>query len=292
MIKSMTGYGRGENQHESKSFTVEIRSVNHRFGEVVIRLPKYYIALEDRIRKLILGRVSRGRLDVFITVDDSGSENKSIRVDKGLAMAYYNALEELRETIGIEGKPSLIDISRFSDVIRLEEVQEDIEKLWPFFKTAVSDALGQLIDMRTTEGLRLREDLLKRVGRLEEYTSAIGERAPLVVNEYKEKLKTRINELLTDVEIDETRLIVETAVFADRSSITEELVRLRSHFKELRATMDMEESVGRKLDFLVQELNREFNTIGSKANDLEISSTVIKAKSEVEKIREQVQNIE
>lgn len=292
MIKSMTGYGRGENLQESKSFTVEIRSVNHRFSEVVIRLPKYYIALEDRIRKLILERVARGRLDVFITVDDKGNENKSIRVDKGLAMAYYNALEELRETIGIEGKPSIIDIARFSDVISLEEVQDDLEAIWPQLKSAVEDAVGQLIHMRSTEGIRLREDLLKRTGRLEEYTSIIAERAPLVVNEYKEKLRTRINELISDVEIDETRLAVETAVFADRSNVTEELVRLRSHFQEIKNTMDMEEAVGRKLDFLVQELNREFNTIGSKSNDLEISSTVIKAKSEVEKIREQVQNIE
>lgn len=292
MIKSMTGYGRGEKQQEGKSFMVEIRSVNHRFSEVVIRLPKYYLALEDRIRKVILERIGRGRLDVFVTVDDKGNANKTIRVDKGLAMAYHSALEEIAETVGIDGKLGLMDIARFPDVVSLEEVQEDLEEIWPALKYAVDEAMDKLVQMRTTEGQRLQNDLLKRVVRLEEYTESISGRAPLVVVEYKERLHQRIKELLSEVEIDESRLAVEVAVFADRSNVTEELVRLRSHFQEIKNTMDMDEAVGRKLDFLVQELNREFNTIGSKANNIEISSVVIKAKSEVEKIREQVQNIE
>ncbi|MHB9095709.1 MAG: YicC/YloC family endoribonuclease [Eubacteriales bacterium] len=292
MTKSMTGYGRGESEQEGKFFTVEIRSVNHRFCEVVIRLPKYYAALEDRIRKLIQDRVSRGRLDVFFTVEDHGKGNKSIRVDKDLAMAYYSALEELRETIGAEGKLGIIDIARLPDVIALEETQDDLEQLWPAMSQAVEQALDKLLEMRGTEGLRLKEDMLKRVDLLEEYTVGISERAPSVVVEYKEKLEARLKELAADIEIDESRLAVELAIFADRSSITEELVRLRSHFQEIRSTMNSNEAVGRKLDFLVQELNREFNTIGSKSNNLNISSTVIKAKSEVEKIREQVQNIE
>lgn len=292
MIKSMTGYGRGEKLQEGKSFNVEIRSVNHRFSEVVVRLPKYYLALEDRVRKVILESVARGRLDVFVTVDDKGNSNKTIRVDKGLAMAYYSALEEIRETVGSDGNPGLMDIARFPDVVSLEEVQEDLEELWPALKQAVEDAMEKLMQMRTTEGQRLQTDLLKRVARLEEYTESISGRAPLVVVEYKEKLHQRLKELLGEVQIDESRLAVEVAVFADRSNVTEELVRLRSHFQEIKNTLDMDEAVGRKLDFLVQELNREFNTIGSKSNNLEISSIVIKAKSEVEKIREQVQNIE
>ncbi|MFA5881750.1 MAG: YicC/YloC family endoribonuclease [Eubacteriales bacterium] len=292
MTKSMTGYGRGEIEVEGKSFTVEIRSVNHRFCEVVIRLPKYYLALEDRIRKLIQESVSRGRLDVFVTLDDHGKRNKSIRVDKELAMAYYSALEELRETIGIEGKPEIINIAMFPDVVVLEELPEDLERLWPALSSAVGEAVGGLMQMRATEGQRLQEDLVKRVARLKEYTEEISLRAPTVVAEYREKLRTRLKELAVDVEIDETRLAVELAIFADRSSISEELVRLRSHFQEVTNTLDLDEAAGRKLDFLVQELNREFNTIGSKSNDLNISSTVIKAKSEVEKIREQVQNIE
>lgn len=292
MIKSMTGYGRGDSEKEGKSFTVEMRSVNHRFCEVVIRLPKYYVALEDRIRKVIQEKVFRGRLDVFITVDERGRGNKSVRVDKDLAIAYYNALEDLRETIGIDGKVKITDVARYPDVINLEEVQEDIEQTWPSLKQAVDSALEQLVNMRSTEGQRLCVDLKKRVAKLAEYTEEISSRSPSVVAEYKDKLQSRIKELAADIDIDENRLAVELAIFADRSSITEELVRLRSHFLETNNSMDLEEAVGRKLDFLVQELNREFNTIGSKSNDLSISSIVINAKSEVEKIREQVQNIE
>ncbi len=292
MIKSMTGYGRGESENEGKSFTVEIRSVNHRFCEVVIRVPKYYVALEDRIRKLVQERIARGRLDIFVTVNDLGSGSKTIRVDKDLAMAYYNALEELRESIGIDGKPGIIDLARLPDVILLEEVQEDLDRLWPTLGEAVENALASLIEMRSTEGQRLKEDLLKRISKLSEYSEDIYRRAPLVVHEYREKLQNRLKELAVEIDIDEGRLAAEIALFADKSNISEELVRLKSHLEEMRNTMDAEDQVGRKLDFLVQELNREFNTIGSKANDLEISSLVIKAKSEVEKIREQVQNIE
>jgi len=292
MVKSMTGYGRGENETQEKAFTVEIKSVNHRFCEVVVRMPKYYIALEDRIRKLIQEYVSRGRLDVFINVSDRGRGNKSIQVDKDLAMAYYSALEELGGTLGISGKPGIIDIARLPDVIITEDVQEDLDIIWPVLQKAVEEAVEKIVEMRSTEGGRLREDLLMRTGRLEEYTETITGRAPAVVSEYREKLKTRLKELDAEVDIDEARLASELAVFADRSNISEELVRLRSHFEELRTTMSQNEPAGRKLDFLVQELNREFNTIGSKANDVNITSMVIKAKSEVEKIREQVQNIE
>jgi len=255
-------------------------------------MPKYYTALEDRTRKLIQERVSRGRLDVFVNVSDRGTGNKSIQVDKELAMAYYSALEELRETIGIDGKPGIVDIARLPDVILLEEVQEDLDQVWPVLNRALDEALGQLTEMRGTEGQRLMKDQIKRVARLEDYTEEIALRAPSVVQEYQEKLHTRIKELASGIEVDENRLATEVALFADKSSISEELVRLRSHFRELRSTMDLDEPVGRKLDFLVQELNREFNTIGSKSNDTMISSLVIKAKSEVEKIREQVQNIE
>jgi len=233
MIKSMTGYGRGENETEAKFFNVEIRSVNHRFCEVVVRLPKYYVALEDRIRKQIQERVSRGRLDVFVTVENQGQGTKSIRVDKDLGIAYYSALEELREAIGIEGKPAIIEIARLPDVISLEEVKDDLEQLWPALSQAVEQALSQLVEMRTTEGQRLSRDLHKRVARLEEYTEDIANRAPFVVAEYKEKLHQRLKELVPDVEIDENRMAAELAIFADRCSISEELVRLRSHFQEI-----------------------------------------------------------
>ncbi|WP_418790504.1 YicC/YloC family endoribonuclease [Phosphitispora sp. TUW77] len=292
MVKSMTGYGRGENETQEKAFTVEIRSVNHRFCEVVVRMPKYYIALEDRIRKLIQEYVSRGRLDVFVNVSDRGRGKKTIQVDKDLAMAYYNALRELGESLGIVDKPGIIDIARLPDVILMEDIQDDLDIIWPVLQKAVEEAVENIVEMRSTEGLRLREDLLMRIGRLEQYTETITGRAPAVVSEFRDKLKTRLKELDEAIDIDEARLASELAVFADRSNISEELVRLRSHFTELRATLSQDEPAGRKLDFLVQELNREFNTIGSKANDAAISSIIITAKSEVEKIREQVQNIE
>ena len=292
MIKSMTGYGRGEDEHNGKTFTVELKSVNHRYCEVVIRLPKYYLALEDKIRKVIVENVSRGRLDVFVTVDSHGSGDKSIQVDKELALAYYRALEDLGETIGIKGKPGIIDMARLPEVIVLEELPANLEELWPTLNSALEQALGNLVEMRSSEGMRLSQDLLMRVARLEEYTEAIAERAPLVVVEYRDKLRARLKELAAEVEIDQARLAAELAIFADKSNISEELVRLRSHYQEMKNTIGLDEAMGRKLDFLVQELNREFNTIGSKSNNLEISSLVIKAKSEVEKVREQVQNIE
>lgn len=292
MIRSMTGYGRGEKDINGRTFSVEMRSVNHRFAEVVIRLPKYYLALEDRVRKQIQERILRGRVDVFVNVASHGQSGKSIQVDKDLAMAYYNALEELRETIGIDGKLSVTDIARLPDVIVMEEVQEDLEAIWPNLTMAVEDALAQLVEMRTTEGERLQEDLFKRVDRLAEYTEVIAQRAPDMVLEHREKLLTRLKELEAEIQVDEGRLALEIALFADRSSITEELVRLRSHFHEFRNTVTLNESIGRKMDFLIQEFNREYNTIGSKSNDMHISAMVIKAKTEVEKIREQVQNIE
>ncbi len=292
MTKSMTGYGKGQGETEGKSLTVEIRSVNHRFCDIVIRLPKYYLALEDRIRKLVQECVDRGRVDVYVTVDDRSKGNKTVRVDQGLAAAYYNALEELRAAIGIKGKPGIMEIASFPDVIVLEEVPDDLDQVWPGIAQAVGEALGQLTEMRVAEGRRLKEDILKRVARLVEYTAEISDCAPSVVLEYREKLRLRLAELAAGLEIDEQRLAMELAVFADRSNISEELVRLRSHFQEILDTLKLTAAVGRKLDFLIQELNRELNTIGSKSNDLKISSLVIKAKSEVEKIREQVQNIE
>jgi uncharacterized protein (TIGR00255 family) len=292
MLKSMTGYGRGESTSESKSFIVEIKSVNHRYCEVVIRLPRFYAAVEDRIRKSIQENVSRGRLDVFVTVENHGMGNKSIQVDKELAMAYYKSLKELGETLGIDGIPRVIEIARLPEVIILEEVKDILEELWPMLHNAVKDAADQLVVMRTAEGQRLKEDFIRRLERLAGFTEEISRHAPTVVQEYREKLYVRIKDICSDIPVDENRLAAEVAIFADRSSISEELVRLRSHFQEMKSTLDLDEAVGRKLDFLVQELNREFNTIGSKSNDLNISSAVINAKSEVEKIREQVQNIE
>jgi uncharacterized protein (TIGR00255 family) len=293
MVMSMTGYGRGEACDETKSFTVEIRSVNHRFCEVVTRMPKSYAALEDRVRKAIQEQISRGRLDVFITVGkfDSG-KNKSVTVDKDLALVYYNALRDLAEATGAAADIGVTELARMPDVLVLEEKQEDLEAVWSVMLAAVRQATESLVTMRQEEGRRLAQDILHRIDKIEQFNNDIAVRAPLVVEDYRERLRQRVQELLGDVEIDEARLASEVAFFADRGNITEEIVRLRSHFKQVRETVKVPEPVGRKLDFLVQELNREVNTIGSKANDSQIANLVIAAKSEIEKIREQVQNIE
>lgn len=289
----MTGYGRGEAGTEAKGFIVEIRSVNHRFCEVVTRLPKSYAALEDRVRKTIQEKISRGRLDVFVTVSnfDCG-KNKSVAVDKELAQAYFNALQELADAVGTAGSVSAVELARLPDVLVLEEKQEDLEDVWVAMLAAVQQATDSLVAMREQEGRRLAEDTLHRIDLIEQLNNEISERAPLVVEDYRERMRQRIQELLGDVELDENRLATEVAFFADRGNITEEIVRLRSHFKQIREAVQAPEPVGRKLDFLVQELNREVNTIGSKANDTQIATRVIAAKSEIEKIREQVQNIE
>lgn len=292
MISSMTGFGRGESQDEIKKFIVEIKSVNHRYSEIVIRMPKFYSSLEDRIRKVVQQKVARGRVDVFINFEEIGSKNKQVKVDKDLAVAYYNALGVLKETIGEDSKISVMNIAGFPDVIKIEEAEDDLEEIWQVLEKALVKAVSQLVEMRRVEGERLTKDLLGRVDTVDSINQEITKRSPIVVEEYRERLANRMKELLGDLNVDESRIANEVAFFADRCSITEENVRLKSHLEQVRESLKADESVGRKLDFLVQEINREINTIGSKANDLEISNKVIEAKSEVEKIREQVQNIE
>ncbi|HEX3031758.1 MAG TPA: YicC/YloC family endoribonuclease [Bacillota bacterium] len=292
MTQSMTGYGRGEQTGAGKRFSVEIKSVNHRYGEVVIRQPRQLAPLEDGARKLLLERVSRGRLDVFVSLEEDGEASKVVKVDKGLALAYYNALKELEELVGSGVTMDYRSIPKFPEVVRVEVAEDDLDQLWAVYKSALEQAIGQLITMRGVEGAKLREDLLGRAAQIEAWAGEIAERAPLVVDAYREKLLQRIHNQLPDITIDETRLATEVAMFADRCSITEELVRLNSHLDQLRKSLALTEPVGRKLDFLVQEMNREVNTIGSKANDLAITNIVVNLKSEIEKIREQIQNIE
>ncbi|MFZ3170661.1 MAG: YicC/YloC family endoribonuclease [Carboxydocellales bacterium] len=288
----MTGYGRGEQAGAGKRFIVELKSVNHRFAEVVFRQPKQLAPLEDRARKLLLEIVSRGRVDVFVSLEEQGDATKVVKVDKGLALAYYNALKEMAEVIGNQAVVDYTLIPRYPDVITVERAEDDLEELWKVYHGALEKALQQLLSMRGIEGTTLKQDLIQRSRNVENWLKDISERAPLVVNEYREKILQRIQSYLTDVHLDETRLATEVAIFADRCSIAEELVRLDSHLEQLRKSLELSEPVGRKLDFLVQEMNREANTIGSKANDLTITNIVVNIKSEIEKIREQVQNIE
>lgn len=292
MLKSMTGFGRGEYKDSSHHITVEMRAVNHRYTEVVIRMPRALCSLEERARRLILESVSRGRLDVTITIEEYGEKKRAVRVDKELAIAYYNALKELKDLLQTPDSFSVPLIAKFPDVMKVEEIAEDIELFWPKIETAVQAALGSLMSMRQREGATIKQDMLLRLDLMAGYIKDVETRAPEVMKGYREKLLGRIREALLNSEVDENRLMLEIALFADRTNITEELVRFQSHLEQFRDTLHKADAIGRKLDFIVQEMNREVNTIGSKANDFMIANKVVEIKSELEKIREQIQNLE
>lgn len=288
----MTGFGRGEATSEVGSVVVELKSVNHRFSEVVVRFPKELVALEDRVRALVTKKVVRGRVDVFLSWEESRLRHRIVEVDKVLALAYYKACKELEAEIGNSSGIDAAFIARLPDVLRVTEVSENIEAIWTLLESAIASALDGLVAMRGAEGVKLGQDLLERVAVIERHTEQITARAPAMVEDYRNQLRDRLNELLPPNAVDEQRLAMEVALFADRASITEELVRLRSHCDQLRSMLSASEPIGRKLDFLLQEMNREINTTGSKVSDPTITALVIEVKSELEKIREQAQNIE
>ena len=299
MVKSMTGFGRGSFEEENFSVTVEIKSVNHRYNEIAIRLPHFLNPLEDKIRKTILASISRGRVDVFVTARYTATGAVNVSVDKPLALAYHTALLEVGDAIGITS-PNISDqaeilyLARCPDVITAKEGLFDCDGYWPKIKQAVDQAVGALVSMREAEGKNIVGDFYKRLDLIEQYVLEIENRSPLAVAEYQAKLTERLDALLADKKIsaDPDRVLQEVAIFADRVSITEEIVRLKSHIRQFRLILESAQPVGRKLDFLVQEFNREANTIGSKANDFELAKTVVEVKAEIEKIREQIQNIE
>ena len=292
MIKSMTGFGRGEYAKDGKEFTVEIKTVNHRYSDVFIKMPRQIGFLEDKVRELVGKAISRGKIDVFITYYNYSDDSKYVTFDEALAKTYISAVESLRDKFGLKDDISVSLISKYPDVLKVEQNEEDEEILWSMLRIATENALASLVTMRGNEGEGLKNVLLERATYIEEVIAEISTRAPEVPKEYKSKLETRIKDLLEQQAIDENRLSMEIAVFADRCSIDEELVRLASHIGQMREALSMNQPVGRKLDFLIQEMNREINTIGSKANDLSITRNVVEIKSEIEKIREQVQNIE
>ncbi len=295
MFKSMTGFGRGEYHDSDHRFTVEIRAVNHRFNDIILKIPKHLGGLEDRVRKSIAGTLARGRIDVVVTADDYMERRRTVRVDKGLAAGYYKAVKDVAEACELDIRAvSAFDVAKFPDVLKIEEIAEDLETLWPKLAEAIDQALGNLMAMRTAEGENIYRDLTARIETIRGLGSAIALRAPAIVDEYREKLRERCREILTEVNAvpDEGRLLQEVAIMADRTNITEELVRLDSHLDQFGQAMRGETAVGRKLDFILQELNREANTIGSKANDMSTSGLMVELKSEIEKVREQIQNIE
>jgi uncharacterized protein (TIGR00255 family) len=290
----MTGFGRGEFQDNEHRLIVEIKAVNHRYNEIVIRMPKNLGPLEDKIRRSVSNLLVRGRIDVFITMDEYGQKKKAVRIDKELAIAYNKALKDLGDLFSISVNDNIQQIAKFPDVIKVEEVTEDVLILWPKLTQAVKIALTNLMSMRLAEGRNIQQDLVLRITDIESYITAVEKRAPQVLVEYKEKILGRMRELLATIgeEPDAGRLLQETAIFADRTSITEELVRLKSHLTQFRVALNADDAVGRKLDFIVQEINRETNTIASKANDFNVANIVVEIKSEIEKVREQIQNIE
>jgi uncharacterized protein (TIGR00255 family) len=290
----MTGFGRGEYLDNGHRLIVEIKAVNHRYTEIVIRMPKNLGSLEDKIRRSVSNTLLRGRIDIFVSVDEYGQNKRRVRVDKELAIAYYSALKELADLLEIPVTDTIAQIAKYPDVIGVEEVTEDVLTLWPKLVTAIDTAVTNLMTMRLAEGANIQQDLIARMEKLSANVAMVEDRAPLILHEYRERLLGRMRELLLSVsaEPDENRLLQETAIFADRTNFTEELVRLRSHLSQFRSTLFADDAVGRKLDFIVQEINRETNTIASKANDFTIANIVVEIKSELEKVREQIQNIE
>ena len=292
MIKSMTGYGRCEHIDESKKIVIDIRSVNHRYCDVSVKVPRSYAYLEDKIREYVSGEVSRGKVEVFVYIENYTNDDKVVTLDRVLSENYYNVLTELKETYQLRHEIGLSDLARFSDIFVTRQQEEDKDKAWELVSGCLTSAVNDFVAMRLREGERLKENLIEKAENIKALISKIEVRSPEIIKEYEARLRARMEELLGNLQVDEGRLVTEVGIMADRVCIDEELVRLKSHFVELEKILALSEPVGRKLDFLVQEINRETNTIGSKANDFGIASLVVEIKSEIEKLREQIQNIE
>ena len=293
MAISMTGFGRGEYKDDNYQFLVECKTINHKYADINIRLPRKLSFLEDKARILVKDYIKRGRVDLYIKLDLLGSEDVNLKFDEELATQYVSILKQIKEKFDLVDDISVMNIAKFPDVIKTEEKEDDEDKLWLMLKVALENALLKLKEMRSEEGKKLAEDIQNRCDLLKNYIEDIEKYSYNVVIDYKEKLKNRISDMLEDPSIiDESRLAQEVAIYADKSSITEEIVRFKSHIEQLKNTVVKNESIGRKIDFLIQEMNRETNTIGSKSSDLNITNLVVEVKSELEKIREQIQNIE
>lgn len=291
-MRSMTGFGRAETEIDGRKVTVEIKTVNHRFLDINIRIPRVLGFAEEMIRKTVKGRLSRGRVDIFVNYSTLGDDAKTAKADIGLINSYLTAARNAAKMVELKDDLQLSHIIRIPDAILIEEAPEDETKQTELVKCALETALDALTDMRTREGKELEENILELLNAIHKTTKIIDSRKEYVAKEYSDKLKLRIAELTGDYEIDETRFNTEIAYIADKADITEEIVRLNTHVNQFRSTVTIDTAIGRKLDFMVQEMNREMNTIGSKSQDMEITNAVIEGKSIVEKIREQVQNIE
>lgn len=292
MIQSMTGFGRSERIVGGRSIAVEIRSVNHRYFDYSSRISRGYGFLDAKLKSFLQERIARGKIDLTVSVETLESADVEVTVNHPLARGYIAALRELQKRYGLRDDISVMSVARYTDLFTVHQAPEDEEKVWRDVRQVAEEAFQSFSQMRRTEGNHLKEDFLMRAKNILELVAKVEGRSPQTVEEYREKLLQRLHEILADVEIDEQRVLTEAAVFADKVSVTEETVRLRSHISQFLSLLDSDEAVGRKLDFLVQEMNREANTIGSKCADAEIAHLVVDMKAEIEKIREQVQNVE
>lgn len=292
MIKSMTGFGRGTSEGEASSFIVEIKTVNHRYFELNARMPRTLISLEDGIRKYVNDKIKRGKVDIFITQNHGANEDMSVVVNESLAENYVEVLHNLRDKYDLRDDISATTLARFPEVLKLEQKEEDLEKTWKILLPAVEEAVHNLVSMRQQEGEKLLIDITKRCECISSNVDIINRRVPEVTEEYRARLLKKVEEILAEKSIDENRIAMEVVLQADKSCVDEEIVRLKSHVAQVIKTFKLGEPIGRKLDFIVQEMNREANTIASKVNDLELTNIALDIKSDIEKIREQVQNIE
>ena len=292
MVKSMTGYGRAREMRNGRDITVEVRSVNNRYLDCTVKMPRAYIFAEDRMKARVQQAISRGKVDVFVTIDASAADAAVVAVNEPLARGYYDALTRLKTMFDLSGDITPEVLAKFPDVLAVTKAEEDVEAMAADICAVLDDALAAYNDMRAVEGEKLAADVAGRITTIEAVVGKVEERSPQTVAAYRQRLEAKMQEVLQSTTIDESRILTEAAIFADKIAVDEETVRLRSHIAQLQAMLVSGEPVGRKLDFLIQEVNRECNTIGSKCNDLTIAQDVVNMKAEVEKIREQVQNIE
>ncbi|MBQ4617464.1 MAG: YicC family protein [Clostridia bacterium] len=292
MIRSMTGYGRAQQTIDGMDITFEIKSVNHRYYEYSSRLPRAYGFLDDKIKSHLQRMISRGKVDVYLFIETVDAPGSSVTINHTLAKAYLDAYKELHETYGLREDVSVSVLARNPDILTVHKSAEDEEAVWNAVRAVVDEAVARFVSMRELEGARMREDVMSRRDTILRAVEKVEERSPQTVKEHMDKVTQRMRELLDNAAVDEQRLLTEAAIFADKIAVAEETVRLRSHLDQLEQLLSGDEAVGRKLDFLVQEINRETNTIGSKASDVTIARLVVDMKAEIEKIREQIQNIE
>ena len=292
MIKSMTGFGRCEVTEGNRKYTVEMKSVNHRYLDVNIKMPKSLNFFESTIRTLLKEYMERGKVDLYITYEDFSEDRFSLKYNEELAGEYLSHLKAMAEKFGLDNDIRVSTLSRYPDVFSMEQVEVDEQELWLGLEKAIRGACEQFVASRITEGDHLKADLFAKLDNMLTYVDFIEERSPIIMKDYRERLENKVKDLLGDKQIDDSRIATEVTIFADKICVDEETVRLRSHIKSTKSALEAGGSIGRKLDFIAQEMNREANTILSKANDLEISDTGINLKTDIEKVREQIQNIE